>query len=438
MTKRAPSRQVEVSTEEPLRRFPESLEVSVHDTLLGSGGMATIQCARDRDLGREVAYKEVHDELVDDATARASFISEARITAQLDHPNIVPIYEFGRGRPSARSKRDPLFLTMKRINGRTLTEIIAARERREFQDREIFSLMQIFLKVCDAIGFAHSRGVIHRDIKPDNIMVGDYGEVYVLDWGVALLSSDAGASEAEGMIFGTPCYMSPEQAAARHSETDARSDIFSLGACLYEILTGSPPYGAGGSGSALATLSEAVACEVKPPGSVVDHALPLQLAKIAMRAMAPAPDDRYQSARELQADIETFLQTYSSFPKAAFGEGTLVFEEGDEAGAAYIIVAGQCEAFKTVDGREQHLRFLDAGDVFGEVAIFASRPRTASVRAVTDVTTIVISGQQIKDDNVHGYWISLLTRSLAERFLEKEREIDALEKKLARFERRRR
>lgn len=154
-----------------------------------------------------------------------------------------------------------------------------------------------------------------------------------------------------------------------------------------------------------------------------------------MKAMEREPEDRYQSVQELKEDIESFLQTYSYFPQKKFAAGSLVVREGDDAESAYVIVSGTCEVFKTVEGKAVSIREIGPGEIVGEISIFANQARSASVKAITEVTAVVITQEQIQGDSEHGYWIGLLTRSLAERFLEKERQIERLERKLARRER---
>ncbi|HEY0192697.1 MAG TPA: serine/threonine-protein kinase [Kofleriaceae bacterium] len=219
--------------------------------LLGRGGMGEVLLAHDEWIGREVAIKRMRH---DDPDAERRFVREAKIQARLQHPAIVPVHELGRdaeGRP---------YFTMKRLAGVTLHEMLDAPLQR---------LLRAFAEVCLAIELAHEHGVIHRDIKPTNIMLGDFGEVYVLDWGVAMVVGDGSASpsiqdvaaaEGEtqvGAVMGTPGYMPPEQALG-YSITPA-IDVYALGCVLFEILTGEPlhPRGAAGAASAIARPCEA-------------------------------------------------------------------------------------------------------------------------------------------------------------------------------------
>ena len=278
------------------------------------GGMGRVLIVRDEQLGREVALKELlpgvgSEAPIGDLTEprRARFTREARITAQLQHPAITPVYELGY-RPDGT-----LYYTMKLVRGKTLSRAIA--EARSFEERR--RLLPHFVDLCQAIAYAHSRGVLHRDIKPGNVMVGEYGETVVVDWGLAKVrgqeaqsGSDAdgagdapwtdGTDTAAGHALGTPAYMPPEQASGLLSEVDERSDVYSLGAVLYEILTGRCPY----SGpSASAVVSSVIAAAPLPPRAV-DGNVDEEYGLICSKAMARSRADRYGSALELATEIE--------------------------------------------------------------------------------------------------------------------------------------
>jgi tetratricopeptide (TPR) repeat protein len=216
---------------------------------LGRGGMGVVMKAWDPDLGREVAVKVLGAELAADRENAQRFVEEAQVAGQLQHPGVVPVYDIGwlaDGRP---------FFAMKLIEGRTLAELLVSHPD-PTSDRGTF--LQIFLKVCQAVAYAHSRGVIHRDLKPSNIMVGSFGEVQVMDWGIVkiltrrnlpdtpstrihTIRSSSGCETMAGLVLGTPSYMSPEQSSG-DEDLDARADVFGLGAVLAVILTGHPPY----------------------------------------------------------------------------------------------------------------------------------------------------------------------------------------------------
>src|SRR5262245_6448823 len=222
---------------------------------LGRGGMGVVYRARDLSLRREVAVKVLAGRLAGQPQARRRFVEEAHIAAQLQHPGVAAVHELGAladGRP---------FLAMKLVRGQTLAALL---QRRAGPPPDLARLVQVFAQLCQAVAYAHSRGIIHRDLKPGNVMVGSFGEVQVMDWGLAKVlagragTAPAGAEETPGTVIDTPraggsawqtqgalgtyAYMAPEQARGQAARVAARSDVFGLGAILCEVLTGRPPY----------------------------------------------------------------------------------------------------------------------------------------------------------------------------------------------------
>ena len=265
------------------------------------GGLGRVVRAVDRRLGRTVAVKEL---LRHDASNEARFLREAMITARLEHPGIVPVHEAGRW-PNG----DPYYV-MKLVEGRTLKELIA--EATMLRSR--LGLLAHVIAVADAVGYAHSQGVIHRDLKPSNVIVGEFGETIVVDWGLArdrkrdlpepgddvLTAAGSGISTVSGKVVGTPAYMSPEQ--ARGGVVDERADVYALGAVLYEVLAGSPPHA---DATPQAVLDRVIAGPPRPLAMVVPS-VPVELATIVRKAMARDPDARYPNAIALAEDLRRF------------------------------------------------------------------------------------------------------------------------------------
>ncbi|HEY3354474.1 MAG TPA: protein kinase, partial [Polyangia bacterium] len=396
---------------------------------LGRGGMSRVCRGRDQNLGREAAVKVLDAAVADQPGARERFIEEARITAQLDHPNIPAVHDLWT------NERGELCFTMKLVRGRTLSEILAERAPGERTDGELERLLQILLKVCDAVSFAHSRGVIHRDLKPDNVMVGSHGQVYVMDWGCALVgpavpSADhppvtvardpaARSLDPPGCAIGTCSYMAPEQARARPEDIDARTDVYLLGGILYEILTGQPPHR---GTNVFDSLLRGQRGEVPDPQALAGPVpLPPELCRIATRALHRDREGRYPSVDLLKADLERSLRNGWWFATATFAAGDLIVREGDEGDAACIITRGRCEAFRLEDGRRVVLRSMGPGEAFGETAIFTAKPRSASVAAVEDVTVIIVTRDALERAIGTDSWVGAFVRALAERF----RDVDA-------------
>jgi tetratricopeptide (TPR) repeat protein len=288
------------------------------------GGLGEVWLAEDAEVGRPVALKRLREGR---EHYKDRFLVEAQITGQLEHPGIVPVHDLGvdeAGRP---------FYVMSFIHGQTLREALqdyhtntASGEAREVQ---FARLLDIFVKVCHAVAYAHHRGVVHRDLKPENIMLGPFGEALVLDWGMAKVCSQVeGVSGAapvqptyssgsvetqDGMVLGSPAYMSPEAAEGRAAEADERTDVYLLGATLYHILTGLPPR----QGRSHAEIVELARTMPPPLPRKVKADVPRALEAICMKAMAHRPPDRYASALELAADMERYL---AGAPVSAYRE----------------------------------------------------------------------------------------------------------------------
>lgn len=291
-----------------------------------AGGLGQVSVARDDELNREVALKELLDRHADDKNSRARFLQEAEITGGLEHPGVVPIYGLGQyadGRP---------FYAMRFIRGESLRQEIDrfhagadAHWSRPADQLQLRRLLARLIDVCNAIEYAHSRGVLHRDLKPSNVMLGRYGETLVVDWGLAkalgqvdaapepfvgvaeaALQPQSGTGSAPtqmGAAVGTPAFMSPEQAAGRLDQLSPASDVYSLGATLYMLLTGRPPQTANDLGEVLQLVERGKF----PPPREVNPAVPRVLEAICLKAMAREPEGRYPSALSLASDLEAWL-----------------------------------------------------------------------------------------------------------------------------------
>src|SRR5580658_10361816 len=281
---------------------------------IGEGGMGSVLLARDRVIGRDVALKLMRPGQSGRHDLRRRFLREVLVQGQLEHPAIVPVYDL-----MAAPDGSPGF-SMKRIRGVTLEDVI--RDIGSGDPDAVYAytrhkLLTAFGSVCLAMDFAHARGVLHRDLKPSNVMLGDFGEVYVLDWGVAKLAGEAQESVAAtdiraavvetqvGDVMGTPGYMSPERLTVG-APVDIRADVYSLGAILFEILSLRPLHVAGETGP---TLDESArnGTDARPSVRAPRRDVPPELDTICVKATALSPDDRYASCRELYAALSRFL-----------------------------------------------------------------------------------------------------------------------------------
>lgn len=323
---------------------------------MARGGAGRVMIALDRHIGREIAMKELLLDLQDKrdgvvrndpqtVSLRNRFLREARVTGQLEHPSIVSVYEIGKHPDGV------FYYTMRMVKGKTLSKAI--RQSNSLEDR--LELLPHFYNVCNAVAYAHSKGVINRDLKPSNVMIGEFGETVVLDWGLAKVKGqqDVGAEKIQsglrlfldadvgktvvGYAIGTPSYMPPEQAEGKVDDIDEQSDIYSLGAILYQIITGSPPY----NGKTASEILRQVVDKDVPKACSVDPDIPPELSAIAHKAMAKKKKERYSSATELIDELNNYmsggqvkvyeyssmeiLKKFASKNKAVFISSILIF-----------------------------------------------------------------------------------------------------------------
>jgi len=420
---------------------------------IAHGGMGTVLRAEDRKLGRVVAMKVMRLESAASESHRTRFVREATVLARLEHPNIVPIHELGF------DAEHRLYYTMKLVHGRTLQAILNGLRRLEADFVGFYTLdrlLTIFRKVCDAMSLAHARGVVHRDLKPDNVMVGEFGEVLVMDWGLAKIMADAGqtAEEAskspsvtgvdaavrlrdlagsqlmrsatltlDGDVMGTPLYMSPEQAQGRSADVDPQSDVFSLGAILYALLTLHPPVSGGGSADDV--IGRIRRGEISPPtvynspsksraagaGESIDpadpkrfrplphcpgHKVPAALSAVTMRALAVDKSERYRTVADLAADVESYQGGFATRAEQA-GLWTqlrlLVRRHRREfavALAAWLVITGLGVWFVV------NLRAKERRAVAGEEKAVAEADRATKARqAATDAEAVAVREKEL-------------------------------------------
>ena len=368
----------ELSSEDDLAEVPKPVSDRRRYRMvarLGEGGMGEVYVAFDQDLRRHLALKTVRAEC--DKPQIWRFLKEAQVLGQLGHPNIVPVYEMGL------TEANKPYYTMPVVHGETLHQILSSLELEDPAYLRVFSLtrlVQIFLQVTLAVAYAHVKGVVHRDIKPANIMVGEHGEVILLDWGVAkLLGATEVSTEAKeditqtGFAVGTPTYMSPEQVTGE--DVDARTDVYALGILLYEILTLEPPF----TGKLMEVMTAHLEKEPPSPRArAPQREIPLELERTCLKALAKQPDSRQQTARELHDEVQAWLESASDRAKRrerAFelaAQGRLLLDQ-------YYALKEKVEETRSQVEEVRH-RYQDWQSVAEKSLLFESEDEVASLR----------------------------------------------------------
>ncbi|BBM83484.1 serine/threonine protein kinase [Candidatus Uabimicrobium amorphum] len=271
---------------------------------IGKGGMGIVFRGFQNNLQREIAIKKLRPEKINQ---EKKFIGEALVTAFLEHPNIVPVHDLGRG------TENEILLAMKMVGGTSWKELLHPTQKDSVQKAQNFDRdthLRILLVVCNAIAFAHSKGIVHNDIKPENVMIGEFGEVQVMDWGLAVNIKEHKESRTihrseVAAPMGTPCYIAPELVGGEGDKIGEWTDVYLLGAVLYEIIAGKPPHRGD-------TMWEVLVSSYKGNMPEFDNAFPRELRNICLKAMAREPQDRYPSVKEFQKAVNKYLRNRES------------------------------------------------------------------------------------------------------------------------------
>ncbi len=392
----------------------------------GSGGLADVDCMFDTWLNRVDAVKKLKDRSKRDKHLVKAFITESRMMAFLNHPNIIPIYDI------SKDSHNNLRYTMKAIEGKSLCSIMDLNLSSNNHNQEtITQYIDIFKTLCNTMAYVHDKGVIHLDLKPENIMIGLYGDVLIVDWGNASLynkepyhkyikkfTNDIKLAkldhEDQDIILGTPTYMSPEQTNTPRDMLTPASDIFSLGLILYKMLTGTHPFPVDQETGDI--MKEVCNSSIEAPNHLRAET-PKELSRICMKMLEKDVDKRYNNLNNVVKEINRFQASGSEFTVKTYQKGDIVFNEGDSGKYAFNILSGSVEVYKTIGGGKRVLAVLGQGNIVGELALLTDNPRSATVMALEDTKIQVLKEEKIKKElSKLNPWVENMITGLSSRF----------------------
>jgi len=382
---------------------------------LGEGALGEVNLEFDTFLHRHVAVKHLKKKFRSDAYQVQMFLNEAKLVSFLNHRGIITTYDL-----FVQKGGGPGY-AMGLVEGQPLEELLGSLP---------FSrLVQIFTKICETMAYAHSRGVAHLDLKPENVMAGRYGEVVIVDWGIARIFDDrpykayvgATPTEDSSLFFaesaqgcGTPLYMSPEHITLSRDQLGAQADIWSLGVLFFRMCTGRFPFMAKNP----ADLFQLIQYRSAPSAAAFNPQLPVAYSDIIRKMLHIDPRVRYQKCSEILADLEQVHQSGQAFEKYSFGFGQDIFRQGDRGDYAFTIISGTVQILREFNGQQKVLATLGVGEIVGELALFTAQPRTATARVCSKQATIAIMHRQQVEAELHKLapWVPRMITTLSDRF----------------------
>lgn len=397
------------------------------------GGLSLVSKSFDQWLNRVVAIKVLKQKYIENEAMIETFLNEAKLIGYLDHPGIISIYDV-----FMQSNVNPCY-AMEFIKGQHLEDYIHELTRScDTNDDQCIAIpltesLRIFDRICETMAYAHDRGVIHLDLKPENIVIGEYGEVLIIDWGSALLYdpepylqymkrqtvNDASVSFFSHIktspATASPMYMSPEQTKQPRETLAPPSDIFSAGVVFYQMLTGVMPF----TGAELNEVWEKIQSYHPRPVHAVNSNIPLYLSQICSKMIEKTPDLRYRSFHDVLDDLNELRNSGCLFDTKHYKTGDVIFCEGDEGTYAFIILSGKVDISKAVDGRQVSLAELGRDEIVGELAIFSDEPRSATVTAIEPTIIRIMKKKEIDGElEKLAPWVGGMISGLSDRFIE--------------------
>jgi eukaryotic-like serine/threonine-protein kinase len=393
---------------------------------IGEGGLGTVCSYFDTYLNRVIAVKELNPESRKKKHCVQSFINEAKLISYLDHPGVVSVFNTFFWDDAS------LCYSMNMVEGRNLAVFLEEHSPQSRTPAFINPCLDIVKKLCETLAFVHDRGVIHLDLKPENIMIGRYGEVMVMDWGSArlydskpyfdYLQGHTGKTglvrfeeESPDVILGTPMYMSPEQTCSTRDCLTPASDIFSAGIIFYEMFSGIHPFPA----NDVVELLTQVRDHHPPLLHEVNFDIPRRLSQICAKMMEKTCRKRYRTFHEVLADITEFQNSGQTFATRTFQAGETIFREGDPGDFAFIVLVGKVGVIKKVDGQETIIAELGRDEIVGELAVFTRQARTATIIAIEPTTIRMMSKEEVEAElEKLSPWVGRMITGLSKRFID--------------------
>ncbi|MCR9095401.1 MAG: cyclic nucleotide-binding domain-containing protein [bacterium] len=397
---------------------------------LGEGSLGRVDRVYDAHLARVVAAKTLHAKHLGETNALRSFVNEARILGRLDQAAIIPIFDAGLtpdGLPA---------YTMREISGRSLAQHLEMDKRTaNVVPLPLERTLKIITLLCEALGHAHERGIVHLDLKPQNVIVLPYDEVILVDWGAATVYDEDRFSESLGaelfdefgefdprlvqsdeFIVGTPRYMSPEQTECARSTLTPASDVFSAGILFYQMLTGRLPF----QGESLEELLFHIRETEAPDPRKVAPGVHARLASLVLEMLAKDPDDRPYDMDAVISELEAFRGSAGEFPLRHFAKGELIIREGEEAPLSFVLVEGEVEIWSGEGESRRVLGRALAGDTFGELGVLRDGPRSASATALSDVVVREIDRASLLAETERlSPWVLAMLEGVVDRFVDR-------------------
>lgn len=429
--------QLSQESQELLAPYDDNKERYTPVGYLGEGGFGKVMCCFDNNLNRAAAIKTLHSKFRDNQHQIQAALNEIRLISYLNHPGVVSIYDAFLG------AEGDFTYSMELIQGEDLEDLLYKLEE-NFENLPLVQCIKIFTKLSETLAYVHDMGVIHLDLKPSNIMLGQYGEVQILDWGAAHLyapkryedfikryKKDAKMEDIfhdrSGGIEGTIPFMSPEQTERPRHQLTPASDIFSVGISLYRALTGRFPFCYDSLESFLYDLNNLE----PPPLHEVRGDIPIRMSQICSKMLAKRTEDRYQSFHEVLHDLESLANSGQVFEQKSYQKGEILVHEGERGEYAFQIIDGMVEVFVMVDGTKKSLAVRGSGSILGEVAVFTKEPRSASIVAL-ETTTVKLLNQQMVVEELEKLnpWVGHMVYQLSQRFIEQNQRILSLKEKL--------